>query len=149
METDVEYIGHDLNEQHYEYDRDEGPRKCARYCEDNYPEAIYFSWVSYDWDYTGEDHLELFECWCKSEGAINDKKEVKGVISGTIECGVDTSSAVGEQSQNYEITDLQGATVCPTVQDPPLFSALCGWIVKSFEPMIVHIPLSVKPKNYM
>ena len=95
-ETDVEYIGHNLNEQHYEYDHDEGPRYCASYCENNYPEAIYFSWVSFDWDWTGEDHLDIYECWCKSEGAINDQKEVKGVISGTIECGVDTSSTVGE-----------------------------------------------------
>ena len=97
MDNDVEYIGHDLNESpHFEYDNDEGARDCARYCEKNYPEASYFSYVSVNWDYTGDDYLDIFECWCKSEGAINDKKEVKGVISGTIECGVDTSTTIGE-----------------------------------------------------
>ena len=99
MDNDVEYIGHDLNESpHFEYDNDEGARDCARYCEKNYPEASYFSYVSVDWDFTGDDYLDIFECWCKSEGAINDKKEVKGVISGTIECGVDTSTTIGEQN---------------------------------------------------
>ena len=51
----------------------------------------------------------MFECWCKSEGAVNDKKEVKGIISGPIECDVDTEATEdeGEQSQSYEITDLQ------------------------------------------
>ena len=88
-----------MNEQHYEYDNEQAIPKCRKYCNETYPEASYFSYVSWDWDYTGEDRLEMFECWCKSEGAVNDKKEVKGIISGPIECEVDTEETEeGEQS---------------------------------------------------
>ena len=53
---------------------------CRSFCQSNYPEAQYFVWVG--------PSVNGFpnSCWCKGAGALDNRREERGVFSGEVQC---------------------------------------------------------------